>query len=271
MIPRKNIPIWLRGWLGIDGVKFLRKLFISLMYGASCFAVSSTVSLAAEITQPKAVVELFTSQGCHSCPPADKIIGEYSQDPDVLGLSWHVDYWDYLGWKDVFASKANTQRQYAYARSLKESQVYTPQAVINGRTHAVGSRKGDIKKAITAFNKSNRGMIVPIKVTMTDSSIKITIDNTVDAADATLYMVFFNKEQKVKIKRGENGGKTLTYHNVVHDSQALGMVKANGLEMEFPMAEMKRQGYDGCALILQKSDSAGNPSAIVGATVITDL
>lgn len=257
--------------MGIYGVNFLRKLLISLMYAASFVGVTSMTVLAAEITQPKAVVELFTSQGCHSCPPADKIIGEYSKGSDVLGLSWHVDYWDYLGWKDVFATKGNTQRQYAYARALKERQVYTPQAVINGRTHAVGSRKGDIKKVINTFEKSNRGMIVPINATMTDTSIKIAIENSLDAADATLYMVFFNKEHKVKIKRGENGGKTLTYHNVVHDSQALGMVKANGLEMEFPMAEMKRHGYDGCALILQKNDSAGNPSAIVGATVITDL
>lgn len=241
------------------------------MYGVSCFAVSSTVALAAEITQPKAVVELFTSQGCYSCPPADKIIGDYANRSDVLGLSWHVDYWDYLGWKDVFASKSNTQRQYAYAKSLQESQVYTPQAVINGRTHVVGSRKDDIENAINTFEKSNLGMIVPIDTRITETGLEITIKNTADSANATLYMVFFNQEHEVKIKRGENGGKTLTYHNVVHDSQALGMVKANGLEMEFPMAEMKRQGYDGCALILQKSDSAGNPSAIVGATVITDL
>lgn len=249
----------------------MRKLLIALLYASSFVGVTTTTAQAAEISQPKAVVELFTSQGCHSCPPADKIIGEYSEGSEVLGLSWHVDYWDYLGWKDVFASKSNTQRQYAYARALRERQVYTPQAIINGRTHAVGSRKGDITQVITTFENSNRGMIVPINATMTDTSIKIAIENSLDAADTTLYMVFFNKEHKVKIKRGENGGKTLTYHNVVHDSQALGIVKASGLEMEFPMAEMKRHGYDGCALILQKNDSAGNPSEIVGATVITDL
>jgi len=241
------------------------------MLTTSTMGIGSTVLSAAEITQPKGVVELFTSQGCHSCPPADKIIGEYSNDSDVLGLSWHVDYWDYLGWKDVFASKANTQRQYGYARTLRERQVYTPQAVINGRSHVVGSRKGDITSAINSFESSNRGMIVPINATMTDATIKIAIENTLDAADATLYMVFFNKEHKVKIKRGENGGKTLIYHNVVHDSQVLGMIKANGLQMEFPIAEIKRHGYDGSALILQKNDSAGNPSVIVGATVITDL
>lgn len=249
----------------------MRKLLLSLMFATSAMVGGTTLSSAAEITQPKGVVELFTSQGCYSCPPADKIVGDYSKGSDVLALSWHVDYWDYLGWKDSFGSKANTQRQYSYARALKERQVYTPQAVINGRTHAVGSNKSQIEGALKKFASSNRGMTVPIDAVMTGESIKINIDNSLDAADATLYMVFFNKEHEVKIKRGENGGKTLSYHNVVHDSQALGMVKANGLQMEFPMAEMKRHGYDGCALILQKNDSAGNPTAIVGATVITDL
>lgn len=249
----------------------MRKLLFSLLLFAPMLGVGSTALSAAEITQPKGVVELFTSQGCYSCPPADKIIGEYSKGTDVLALSWHVDYWDYLGWKDIFGSKANTQRQYAYARALKERQVYTPQAVINGRTHAVGSKKKSLEKTLAQFENTNRGMIVPIKTSMNDESMKISIENSAEAADATLYMVFFNKEQEVKIKRGENGGKTLVYHNVVHDIQALGMIKANGLSMEFPLAEMKRRGFDGCALVLQKSDKSGNPREIIGATVITDL
>ncbi len=114
-------------------------------------------------------------------------------------------------------------------------------------------------------------MTVPVEASLTDESLEITVANIADATEATLYMVFFNKEHEVKIKRGANGGKTLKYHNVVHDIQTLGMVKSNGLEMEFPIAEMKRHGYDGCALILQKNDAAGNPSAIIGATVISDL
>ncbi len=198
-------------------------------------------------------------------------MGEFAKGAELLALSWHVDYWDYLGWKDIFASQANTKRQYDYARALKERQVYTPQAVINGRVHAVGSNKDDIEGNLLKFATSNRGMIVPIDAKTTSESIKINIANSLEAADATLYMVFFNKEQRVEIIRGEDGGKTLSYHNVVHDIQALGMVKANGLEMEFPVAEMKRQGFDGCALILQKTDTAGNPSAIIGATIITDL
>lgn len=162
-------------------------------------------------------------------------------------------------------------RQYRYAKSLHERQVYTPQAVINGRAHAVGSNRKEISKTINGFEDSSQGMIVPINAKMTNESIKITVANSAVAANATLYMVFFNKEHKVAIKQGENSGKTLSYHNVVHNIQTLGMIKSNGLEMEFPVADMKRHGYDGCALILQKNDVEGNPSAIIGATVISDL
>lgn len=249
----------------------MRQLLLSMMFITSAFSAGVVTSDAAEITQPKAVVELFTSQGCHSCPPADKLIGEFAKGNEILALSWHVDYWDYLGWKDVFASKSNTERQYRYAKSLHERQVYTPQAVINGRAHAVGSNRKEISKTINGFEDSSQGMIVPINAKMTNESIKITVANSAVAADATLYMVFFNKEHKVAIKQGENSGKTLSYHNVVHNIQTLGMIKSNGLEMEFPVADMKRHGYDGCALILQKNDVEGNPSAIIGATVISDL
>lgn len=249
----------------------MRNLLLSTILATSSLLSGLTAVSAAEIFKPKGVVELFTSQGCYSCPAADKIIGEYAKGTDVLALSWHVDYWDYLGWKDVFASKSNTERQYRYAKSLKESQVYTPQAVINGRSHAVGSKKEKINEALKKFATSNRGMTVSVDAQITDQSLKISVPYSAEAKDATLYMVFFNKKHDVVIKRGENSGKTLSYHNVVHDTQALGMIKSDGLSMEFPTAEMKRRGYDGCALVLQKNDAAGNPSAILGATVISDL
>ncbi len=96
------------------------------MFSLIAFAVQGATGYSAEIRHPKAVVEMFTSQGCHSCPPADRIMAKFAREDQILALSWHVDYWDYLGWKDTFASKSNTKRQYAYARSLEEQQVYTP-------------------------------------------------------------------------------------------------------------------------------------------------
>ncbi len=249
----------------------MRRILLSMMFMASTLSFGVLGSKAAEISQPSGVVELFTSQGCYSCPPADKLIGDFSKTGDVLALSWHVNYWDYLGWKDIFASKSNTERQYRYAKSLEQRQVYTPQAIINGRAHVVGSNKSDITNTLSGFEASQRGMIVPVDATMTDESLKIAVASTSVSTDATLYMVFFNKEHEVNIKRGENGGKTLKYYNVVHDIQTLGMVKSDGLEMEYPVAEMKRRGFDGCALILQKNDAAGNPAAIIGATIISEL
>jgi len=226
---------------------------------------------AMEVTHPKGVVELFTSQGCYSCPAADKVLGEISQDKTVLGLSWHVDYWDYLGWKDTFASKENTQRQYNYAKSLKERQVYTPQAIINGRSHLVGSHDSEILEKLSAYDQSNQGMMVPINANLAGKSIKILIEENALAKDATLYLVFFNKRHDVRIENGENGGKQLSYYNVVHEVQALGMVQSDGLDMEFPIAEIKKLGFDDCALILQKTDGNGNPAAIIGAAVMADF
>ncbi|MEO0911242.1 MAG: DUF1223 domain-containing protein [Pseudomonadota bacterium] len=244
---------------------------IKSIIAALVFAGGLSSAQAADIVYPKGVVELFTSQGCYSCPPADNVIGEFAKSNEILGLSWHVDYWDYLGWKDTFASRANTERQYRYARSLRERQVYTPQAVINGRSHEVGSRGSKLESIVNKYDISKKGMVIPIKATLEGGSLNIDIDRVEGVGEATLFMISFNKTETVKIARGENAGKTLDYHNVVHSSQALGMIKANGLRMQYPISELKRGGYDSTALILQSSDSEGNPSAILGAAVITGL
>lgn len=249
----------------------MRKFLKSLLLAISVTGISHSTALSADIFQPKAVVELFTSQGCHSCPPADKIIGKLAKEKDVLGLSWHVDYWDYLGWKDTFASRENTERQYSYAKSLRERQVYTPQAIINGRAHEVGSREDNLRNLASHFSASNKGMVVSINANIGDDSLNIQIDDTPLGDNSTLYMVYFDADNTVKITRGENTGKTITYHNVVKKIQPLGMLKPSGMNMDFPLSEIKREGTDSAALILQKADSNGNPSAIVGALVISDL
>src|SRR6202012_4721381 len=122
---------------------------------------------------PRAVVELFTSQGCSSCPPADKIIGELAKDPSIIALSMPIDYWDYLGWKDTLADSRFTARQKAYSKVRGDRAVYTPQAVINGETHVIGSDRESIETAIGATNKSDGVMSVP--VTMTQSGKQITV------------------------------------------------------------------------------------------------
>lgn len=245
--------------------------FKKSLFGALFYAATVQSALAITITQPQAVVELFTSQGCNSCPPADKFVGELSKSDDVLALSWHVDYWDYLGWKDSLASKEYTQRQYQYARTFSENQVYTPQAVINGRTHAVGSDKRAIRAAIKNFSGDERRLFVPIDVSVQADSVNIKIPAGLVKQKAMLNLVYLQDEEKVDIKRGENAGKVLSYHNVVKASQPLGLVKAKGFDMAFPTSEIKAPGHNICALILQATDADGNPGAILGAVVLSDL
>lgn len=233
---------------------------------AGFFLPAASLSVSSAADQPRAVVELFTSQGCSSCPPADKILADYVKDKDVLALSFHVDYWNYLGWKDTFSKAQFTDRQQRYAVSFRRRGVYTPQAVVNGRDHAVGSRKADIDGLIDAYTSGGKGLSVSINTQRDDDKLRITTDAT--AGDATLWVVYFDKARQVNIKRGENRGRTITYHNVVREVSMLGMMKDGQLDITLPIEEMKRKGFESCAILLQKTKPQGTPGAILGATVI---
>ncbi len=219
--------------------------------------------------QPIAVVEMFTSQGCSSCPPADEIVAAYAQKNHVLALSMHVDYWNYLGWKDTFSKPEFTKRQQKYAVSFARRGVYTPQAVVNGRNHVVGSYGSEITDLVDRYKASNRGLNVPINASVSNGTINISTN--AQAGDATLYIVYFDKKRNVKIRRGENAGKTITYHNVVRDISTLGMMKLGKLDITMPIAELKSHGVEAYAIILQKTTKHGTPGAIIGATVIDNL
>ena len=124
---------------------------------------------------PRAVVELFTSQGCSSCPPADKILGELAKDPSVIALSMPIDYWDYLGWKDTLADARFSARQKAYSKMRGDRDVYTPQAVINGSVHVVGSDHAGIESAIGSTRKADGVMSVPVTMTQTGKQINVSV------------------------------------------------------------------------------------------------
>lgn len=246
-------------------VPFFAATAIAAMFNFANFANS------AEIYSPKTVVELFTSQGCHSCPPADKNLAELIKSKDYLGLAFHVDYWNYLGWKDTFSSAEFTKRQRNYSVAMKERQIYTPQAVINGRNHLVGSRGNDIKEMSALFQSSGKGMKVPINVIEKNGKLSVSIDASDTYKDATLYAVYFEPKATVKIKAGELAGKTLSYTNIVRKVEMLGMNGSNGLNMEFSISDIKEKGFEGCALILQSKVRDKYPGPIIGASVITDL
>src|SRR5271167_569475 len=120
---------------------------------------------------PRAVVELFTSQGCSSCPPADKIIGELARDPSIIAMSMPIDYWDYLGWKDTLADARFSARQKAYSRMRGDREVYTPQVVINGVLQALGSNRGDIEQAVVKSHQKAQALSVPVQLAFADDRL----------------------------------------------------------------------------------------------------
>ncbi len=218
--------------------------------------VLTVVPAHAEESRLTGVVELFTSQGCSSCPPADRILTDYVKRDDVLALSWHVDYWNYLGWQDTFSHADFTLRQKRYAAAMGARNIYTPQAVVNGSGHAVGSRKGDIDALLTGRGASR--LTVPISASRAADGLRVTAETA--GGDATLWIVYYQPEATVAIERGENEGRTIAYHNVVRAVEMAGMMKDGVLDVTLPLDAMRAkgagEGASACALLLQISQSS---------------
>ena len=184
------------------------------------FAAALSIATAANAEDRPVLVELFTSQGCSSCPPADAFLHELAERENVIALAMHVDYWDYIGWKDSFAQADFTARQRAYARLGNRKMVYTPQMVINGRDHVVGSNPKDTNRMIAAHHQ------LPIEVDLTavrdGGTLSVTGHAMGDSTDAaSIYLLRYQPESTVDIHRGENAGRTISYANVVTDMQVL--------------------------------------------------
>lgn len=220
--------------------------------------------------RPLGVVELFTSQGCNSCPPADRVLGELAQDDDVIALAYHVDYWDYLGWRDTLGSAENTERQRDYGRSFGSGSVYTPQAVINGRTHVNGANKNAVHRTIERMADTADGMVVDVSIRQSGDSIVIEAGDSKGAPrKAHLVLVYFDPVRDVAIERGENRGKTITYWNAVSSIQAAGMWHGKASRYELPLSEVTKKGAGGCAVLLQASGKNGLPGPVLGAAIMT--
>ncbi|NKB26151.1 MAG: DUF1223 domain-containing protein [Rhodobacteraceae bacterium] len=187
---------------------------------AAAALVLSLTSAPAHAADPVVVVELYTSQGCSSCPPADKLLGELAGRKDVLPLALHVDYWDYIGWADKFANPAHTKRQRAYARVAGSRSIYTPQMIVGGKDHVIGYKPMAVADAIQANRK-----LVPIEIGMVRSGNSIVISAQPQGrlpSDMQIQLVRYAPRQSVKIERGENAGKTIKYHNIVLDWSVVG-------------------------------------------------
>lgn len=164
-----------------------------------------------------AVVELFTSEGCSSCPPAEAYLGELARRPDVLALAFHVDYWDDLGWQDRFGIVEATPRQRGYAKSLRLASVYTPQVVVDGKEDFVGNDRTRIAKALA----EGRGG-VPIALAVHDGAVLIEIIAQENIAASDVLLVAYQQSAVSRIGRGENSGRTLTEYNIVRGVRHLG-------------------------------------------------
>lgn len=197
------------------------------------------------------VVELFTSQGCNSCPPADRLLGELARRNDVLPLSFHVTYWDRLGWPDTFGLEDSTRRQQVYADWLGLRTVYTPQMVIGGRIDVVGSSRGRVLDAIELLkNHVTSGPELEI------AHDRLSV-GAGDETDAAIWLVAFDDQHDVAIERGENRGRTLRYHQVVRELTRLAYWHGRALELDLPLARLSAAGRQGAAVLVQRlSDGA---------------
>ena len=214
---------------------------------------------------PRAVIELFTSQGCSSCPPADKLLGELSADPSLVALSVPIDYWDYLGWKDTLASPAHSARQRAYAHLRGDRQVYTPQVVVNGATHALGSDRAAIEHAITQTDQKPGVMSLPVLVSMGGSGLNVRVDAAqTDHASGEVWMCPLMKAAQVAIERGENRGRTITYHNVVRNWIKLGDWNGTSASWNVPLSQIEASEGDAAAVMVQEG-THDKPGIILGA------
>lgn len=227
---------------------------------AAMAALSPTLAAPPTSSDTPVVIELFTSQGCSSCPPADAVIAELAQQDDLLPLSFFVDYWDYIGWKDIFAIPANSQRQRAYARQKGSRRVYTPQIVIQGDQESVGSDQTKIKRYIKAARQNIADSHIPISLDQNGNILNIRVAAAPDSQSAILTLITYRQRQQVAIGAGENRGRTINYTNIVRDLQPLGSWHGEALQLSLPVDDFTK-GVDGVAVLLQRR----NHGPIIGA------
>src|SRR4029077_8980066 len=213
-----------------------------VLVGMIASTLITTVASAAD-PEPRAVIELFTSQGCSSCPAADRLLGELAGDSSLIALSVPIDYWDYLGWKDTLASAGHSARQRAYARMRGDRQVYTPQIVVNGATHVLGSDRAAIEHAVVQTDRNTAVMSLPVLLSVSDGEVNVKVqpgDNK--RVGGEVWLCPLARAVQVAIGRGENGGRLVTYHNVVRRWLKLGDFTGTVASWSIPISEIETGG-----------------------------
>ena len=256
-------------------MSFLRANLCAVRRFACSFAFAAMLGLtlspsahAAMNAEPVVVVELFTSQGCASCPPADAFLAEIAERKGLLALSYHVDYWNYMGWKDPFSSPQMTQRQRAYSHHLGQRYVYTPQMVVDGTMQAEGSARAKIEAMLVEARKDidkklslriGRGGVNEVKVILPARKPMAKKSAAEEATKekpktATLWLVAYDDKHTTAIAKGENRGRTLTYNNVVRSMKPVATWEGKQSEVVLNLAEEIAAGYQNCAVLLQAGE-----------------
>jgi hypothetical protein len=208
--------------------------------------------------KPSVVLELFTSQGCSSCPPADALLAKLTDEPGVVTLSYAVDYWNYLGWRDTLSSPANSERQRDYARVRGDGKVYTPQLVVDGLIHVNGSNEAAVEMAMRKTGEQLAKAKVPIAMRAEADTLVIDIGAAPEASDkraATVWLALAKDKETVSITRGENRGQRITYHHPVRELSPVGMWKGEAMTIRLPLKDLKAKGGDRLFALLQVENS----------------
>ncbi len=240
-------------------------LFFSVIGGIVAFLLIHSAVQAAPLKESASentgltVVELFTSQGCSSCPPADTLLGDLVRDhaDNVLALSYHVDYWNYIGWEDPFSSAASTNRQRRYAAHLS-GRVYTPQMVINGTYETIGSQRRPVYDFIERASRESPH--IPMSLArLANDMLEIQVGSGVAKAKTEILLVSFEPSRTTEISRGENGGRSLTNHHIVGMVKKIGEWDGNPTRLSIP-----KPRQEGVAILLQEASQG----PILGAAVL---
>lgn len=246
-------------WKSVGGAL----MFLLAAAGLQAFAQQTNGNAA-----PRAVVELFTSQGCASCPPADRLICDYTQDSSVVVLTLPVTCWDYLGWRDTLAQEKFTRRQRIYAKLRGAKRIYTPQVVVNGVLHLIGSDESALRKALAPPAPSQPSLPIKVEIAANGTAFRVVIAPSASGERAIIVLAPFYREQTVAVEGGENQGRQLTYANVVRDliplAPLLPSQKAEPVVIDLAYRDALPDKTDGFAILVQSGDQR-RPGRVLGA------
>lgn len=238
----------------------LRLAALASILAASAAAGSSRSFAGPSLPAAPVVIELFTSQGCSSCPPADALLGELSRRRNVVALAFHVDYWDSIGWRDRFAMAAATLRQRRYVEALRLESAFTPQVVIGGSRSLVGSDRQSIQAAVAQGAATG----VPVEATIAGDELVISLPDAGDTASRDVEFIAYLPQATTQVGRGENSGRTLTDFNIVRDFRRLGAWSGKAVAWRVPLKSLPGDATRAAVLVQEAQQGS-----IAGAVAIS--